>query len=382
MSVATRGMVTSHYFDAPAITARAGELLDSATIQENVDFLEPTALFETYNCLLTDVTPVFPCPAVFMAAPVQSASATATTGGTLAAGTYRAKITAINSRGETIASNEQSQVTTGTTSTITWNWAAVTGATGYRVYVTALGGAVGSETFLIQVGAVLTYVWTGTPAQSPANPAPPTTNTAVVVVTKTFLTPTYQDGIRFGVYAGANCKGIGNTLEHEQAEISRVFLANESVGVEKAMIGLALQGAVDLTPAGGAVTPQQGMALLEGHASWNYAGVPTLHAPRGVGSLLSQNNQIQRDGQRFLTAQGSKFASGGGYQVANVSPTNTVPTAGELWMYVSGEVVVARGELIAQTQMNRDTNEIFALVERLYVAAYDCYKSAVRVKVY
>ena len=107
--------------------------------------------------------------------PVQSATTTATTGGTLAAGTYRYYVTAINANGETTVSNEQSQTTTGSTSTVTVTWAAVPTATGYKIYRTAAGGATGTQLLLATVGAVTTYIDTGTPVPSGAFP---TTNTA------------------------------------------------------------------------------------------------------------------------------------------------------------------------------------------------------------
>ena len=70
------------------------------------------------------------------AAPTLSGQTTATTGGTLQAGTYYAKAQSIDQWGAPSAmSTEASQVTTGTTSTITWNWAAVTGAVSYRIFV-------------------------------------------------------------------------------------------------------------------------------------------------------------------------------------------------------------------------------------------------------
>jgi hypothetical protein len=103
--------------------------------------------------------------------PVQIASTTNTSGGTLGAGTWRAVITAINGAGETTVSNEISQVTTGATSTINWNWNAVNGATGYKVYRTALGGAPGTELLLATVGAVTTYLDTAPGAPAGAQPA-------------------------------------------------------------------------------------------------------------------------------------------------------------------------------------------------------------------
>ena len=109
-------------------------------------------------------------------APVQAALATAATGGTIADGTYRYVVTAINAVGETVASNEQTIVTAGGgLSTVTVSWAAVTGATGYKLYKTAAGGATGTELLYKTVGLVVSDIDT-----APGSPAGafPTANTA------------------------------------------------------------------------------------------------------------------------------------------------------------------------------------------------------------
>jgi len=107
--------------------------------------------------------------------PVQAALATAASGGTITAGTYKYMLTAINAVGETNPSNEQTIVTTGSTSTVTVTWATVTGATGYKLYKTAAGGATGTELLYKTGGAVTTDIDT-----SPGSPAGalPTANTA------------------------------------------------------------------------------------------------------------------------------------------------------------------------------------------------------------
>ncbi|MDL2342517.1 MAG: hypothetical protein QFB87_05590, partial [Patescibacteria group bacterium] len=118
-----------------------------------------------------------------MAAPTQNVTSTSTTGGTLAATTYYYKITAVDSAGgETAASVERSQVTTGATSTVTLSWVPVTGASGYRIYrgTTALGGA-NSEVYLTNtLGTVnatnLNYIDTG--SMNAGTGAPPASNTA------------------------------------------------------------------------------------------------------------------------------------------------------------------------------------------------------------
>lgn len=107
-----------------------------------------------------------------LAVPVQSALATAS-GGSLAANTYYYVVTATNTFGETIASNEQN-IATGASGKNTVTWAAVPGATGYKIY---RGTGTGAENVFYSVGAVTTFLDTG--GASTAG-TPPATNTALL----------------------------------------------------------------------------------------------------------------------------------------------------------------------------------------------------------
>jgi len=134
--------------------------------------------------------------------PVQSALATATTGGTITAGTYIYAVTAINAVGETLISNERTIVTTGATSTVTVSWPVVTGATGYNLYKTAAGGLTGTELKYKTVGLVVTDIDT-----SPGTPtgAIPTTNSA--------LTPgVYQPPTKFIPFLNESIKYVQDTV--------------------------------------------------------------------------------------------------------------------------------------------------------------------------
>ena len=107
-------------------------------------------------------------------APVLSVTGTATTGGTLAAATYYYRVTATNAAGETVGSNEVSQVTTGATSTVSLSWTAVEQATGYKVYRSTSSG---TEVLIATLGAVTSYTDTGAAAGAGTVPA---VNTALV----------------------------------------------------------------------------------------------------------------------------------------------------------------------------------------------------------
>lgn len=125
----------------------------------------------TYGTACTQIQVNGPIPP-----PVQTAPSTATTGGTVAAGTYYYKVTALTALGETTGSNEESITTTGSTSTVTLNWNSVPNATGYNLY---RGTAAGSENTLIKnisSGSTVTYTETG--SETTTSVSPPSVNTA------------------------------------------------------------------------------------------------------------------------------------------------------------------------------------------------------------
>lgn len=114
-----------------------------------------------------------------LAPPAAPTLGTATSGGTVLAGTYQVEVTYVNALGETVASASASQVTTGSTSTLTVNSPVASGnATGWYAYVTQAGGstytrqqAAGSPT---NIGTNLTI--TAPPTSTGLNP--PASNTA------------------------------------------------------------------------------------------------------------------------------------------------------------------------------------------------------------
>lgn len=107
-----------------------------------------------------------------IAAPSITLGATATTGGTFAAGTYFWKVTATDAFGETVGSNEVS-ATLVASGTQVINWTAVTGATGYKVYRGTTAG--GQDKLVTTLGAVTTYTDTGTAGTAGTVPTANTT---------------------------------------------------------------------------------------------------------------------------------------------------------------------------------------------------------------
>ena len=196
---------------------------------------------------------------------------------------------------------------------------------------------------------------------------------------KDFDTASVVDGFRFSNYAGFTCKSVGLDWSDVERRLQSIAMARETVAVEEAfMASDAFQGATDLTPAGGAVAPKVGLALLEADLAAKY-GLGVLHAPRVIASLL-MDVHLTLDGNKLVTDLGTPMGAGGGYDVANTGPGGDTPAAGEYWMWATGGVQLQRGQwLPLQRQLDRSTNDMTTLVERIYVGSVDCYASAVKV---
>ena len=118
-----------------------------------------------------------------LVAPTLSLSATA---GTLAAGTYSYRISALNAIGETFASTNQ-VITLVSTGGVLLNWVKPYGATGYKIY----GRTNGAELLLTTVGDVTAYTDSGSLTPSGAPPSIDTTGIHYPALGTTALTLDY-----------------------------------------------------------------------------------------------------------------------------------------------------------------------------------------------
>lgn len=190
----------------------------------------------------------------------------------------------------------------------------------------------------------------------------------------------------FTLYTIFECAPVGVDLEDRAA---RAMRSGEQRAVEQAVAErLAVaEDAVDLSD-GGTFHPAEALAMLEKYAAENYGGVPVIHSPRNVTSLLS--DRIARYGARLETVQGALIASGGGYHslrgpALNIGDPASTQGAGfgEAWMYVTGQVVVRRAPTVDATPMTMSrtpaTNVARVLAERPYAVSWECVTAAVKV---
>lgn len=195
---------------------------------------------------------------------------------------------------------------------------------------------------------------------------------------KTFDEVPWVEATEFAIYAGVQCRTVGLDTADQKAEIARVFAANEGKAVEEHLLANALTAATDLTP-GSPVGLLVALALVEGHAANNYAGVPTLHMPRAAATILEGHGLIAWQGNKAYTINGSKVAIGGGYD------DPTMLASGEWMIYATGEVYVEKSDLVHEQQnvvpgdgsgVGSDENgladnTVVTLVERMFRVGVD-----------
>lgn len=166
------GTTTANVVFGPTSPDTANQNLSLHSIARRLVELATVTGDPTYR--LPIVLPNIIAGPALVAVPVLSLGATGTAGGTFAAGAYFWKLTALNAAGETAGSVEVT-ATLVLNGTQVLNWAAVPGATGYRVY---RGVRAGEENALITtLGAVTTYTDTGTAGTSAVLPVTNTVRT-------------------------------------------------------------------------------------------------------------------------------------------------------------------------------------------------------------
>lgn len=215
-------------------------------------------------------------------------------------------------------------------------------------------------------------------------------------------------GYPFGIVASYLCTGQGLDMDERKARVLSMADAATQKAVERelwtgasALAGghldaqyLASASAVDITPAGGALSPEQAVAALEWALGQCGTGGGVIHATRDVASLLPKTVYTDDVSARLYTVLGTPIVPGSGY--TGDGPADTVPLApvpipapgaiGEApsttsWIYGTGPVSVHLGsvEYIGE-KINTADNEVMVLAGRPAAVYWDgCCHFAVQV---
>lgn len=330
------------------------------------------ALFATtkYELPLDGQNRDVPLSAGALAAPVLTKGATTTTGGTFAAGTFFWKVTALTGYGETAGSNEVT-ATLVATGTQALSWAAVPGATLYRVY---RGTVTNTENVLVTTVAatVTSYIDTGSAGTSQAIP---TTSTAgpAPAADKVFDQITTNETVLFQSYRGLE----GPVLTDQDASgiVKAAYDRAESYGVgKKVQEKLLSPKAVDITPTPGTpvTNPRFALGLLEQWARDNSTFAGTISGNALALTLVED----AIDGME--TILGTPVVLAGGY--GTDGPGSAVADPGEAWLYIHGRITVWRGPRVTDAEaVNYRSNRKTALAEGSYAASVDSFVAAILV---
>lgn len=246
-----------------------------------------------------------------LATPTADTHTTASTGGTMAPGTYYYRISALNAWGETLASTESSIVVpAGTnTNTVTVKWLAVSKATSYKVY----GRSTGAELYMATVTAP-TLLWLDTGSVTPAG-ALPTYNTTSGI----FSAATNKMYSSLGAASGDVAVKVGTSVANASVNIgARLLSVRAGIGSTETEVLYVTKGTnggyqILTSTSSGQISVDNSVGTQIG---WNSASWATFDSVQGA-LYGATNSRIQGGVANGATA------------VANIINTgNTLSTAG------------------------------------------------------
>lgn len=220
---------------------------------------------------------------------------------------------------------------------------------------------------------------------------------------KVFASAPWVPAFEFAAQGGAECKAVGLDAADQEAEVKRVFTRSEGKAVERALLttrfmaqvngsgetGPEWDAPVDLTPVSGPtgiLSLRVALALLEGYAAANYAGVPTIHMPRAAATLLGSMDITWTNGLAYTKA-GSKVAIGGGYDTSESDGTWDLYVTGEVYVERSEEVAIQSYKIPGGVDLGSgapvvEDNMVLMLAERMYRVGVDCLVAKATAKVW
>jgi len=190
----------------------------------------------------------------------------------------------------------------------------------------------------------------------------------------------------FMVYASLVCGAAGTTLEEAEGRVRRRLQLKEQYGVERAfwggttdVPGYLQSNTVETLPA--QALPVDALSRLEQALADNYGLPGLIHVRPETATWLGHEGIVRWDAssQTLKTWAGNTVVVGSGY--GNAGPDGTTPAAGA-WMYATGRTIVWRDEVFVprlRETFNQKTNEVYALAERAYALAVECYIGAINV---
>ena len=242
-------------------------------------------------------------------------------------------------------------------------------------------------------------------------PTPTCANPLIEMDYKDFKFASWVPAYEFAVHGGVQCMAVGLDVADQKAEVERVFGLTEHRGIEQSLlynrfeanpVDVSSDAGVnpydseweapeDITPVGSNLPLTVAVAMLEGHAAANYAGLPVLHLPRAAATILEGAGVLKWEGDLAYTKNGSRVVMGGGYD------DPTMLASGQWDLFATGEIAIEATDLVGPFQQyvipgdgsgvgsdenGLPDNTVITLVERVYRVMVDCYTAKITAKVF
>lgn len=189
----------------------------------------------------------------------------------------------------------------------------------------------------------------------------------------------------FITYDSWLCGSIG----YDIAEIRNRLRVRMSLGEQRAVearlwqggSGLGIDGLfADATSLGTAACLTEGVRLLEQALADNGIAGGIIHARSGMSAYFAAEHLVEDRNGRQETRTYTPVVFGQGY--SGVGPAGEAPTATTEWVYATGRVRVWRGDfidIVTRENLDRLTNQQYAVLERPYMTTIECGVWAVNV---
>lgn len=206
----------------------------------------------------------------------------------------------------------------------------------------------------------------------------------------------YSDSAAFVLYAGWECSTGGLPISEAWDNAEELLRRGWWKGIEAAFWGgvdqdgnpidssLRQADAEDVTPSGGATDLVSSVAALEDFAAECMDCEPIIHVRPGVATHLARWGLVElADGVLRMKGTGTLVSPGRGY--GTVGPDGSEPSAGEVWLYVTGGVRVTHGATFFTPDrgdeagaVDRLVNNVTVYAERFVALQLGCCVGAVR----
>lgn len=211
-----------------------------------------------------------------------------------------------------------------------------------------------------------------------------------VTGTKSFAgIETPVSGAPFAVYTSYTCGSLGFSFdEARQRVLTRMDLHEQKAVEQRLWQGSTGNGGTitglfrNATNLGSAGCVTEAVELLEQALADNSVVGGMIHARPGMAAHFASSHLIERgQGRRRQTMLETPYVFGHGYD--GTGPTGQAASGSAEWVYASGRVLVWRTSDVQvpdpRQTLNRSTNQMYVLAERVYAVAVECGVWAVQV---